>query len=209
MGGMRTGEKRFWESMVSQSSKGWAIEIPEQRDQEWVPLNDLDCFVYGVDVATGWCVMGSLRASDLDAIAQRCAARTTPGKSPQDMASAAIRWWSAQHGSLSCPEKEAGLTMIAGAVRSSKAFERLREKTDGGRGHWMYLVYTAADESMLSTLIYIGELEAPVCKDLQTVMDLAKWVVAQQLGTPTSMIAKTLESLGGTSVAPSLMAETV
>lgn len=192
-------EKSLFQQIASATSPGWDVHLKCHMEPGSMNLSEHSARIYAVDVRSGWIGAGCMVPQAMLEAAQQLKARNLSGGPLQDEAGHWVSNLGSADISSDNPDIEKCLTVVAAALTGTSTFAAAR--TQGVDGHWIFMVYTCMDGSLVSRPIFgRNSLVGGAFLEPKGLYSLIARVITQD-HNPSSGVGKELAMGRGTDVA--------
>lgn len=194
-----TGEQAMWEALMGAAHPGWELRLGRNARIGSGALA-MECFVYAIDVATGWMTVGTMAQAQLLGLEKMVSEDAKLAEQAKDACVLSIRAAADEDACGHGEQAERCVTAAAAAICQTHTWRLALDAQRGAcAGHWIYLVYQLHAGAPLGRPVFLGAspegLLAP-----QVLNTVIRHTVALDLSSPSSSVGRMIAEGDGMKV---------
>jgi hypothetical protein len=191
-----TGEGSFWETMLRQVAPGWNVRFVQDERQPTPEISKMACYVYVLDVRTGWAMSTAHSLEQIETIERLVAAEPRAAEQAPSAAITLTRQLADR--SERELDKDANLLLFAAtaALTLTKTYEMAKQQFGKPIGHFLYLVYSYKDDGDAFGRPVYGSQPEPGFMTLEETFEIAAQAIRHDLENRSS-VGQRIRARGG------------
>lgn len=193
-------EHLFWYRVVADANPGWTIAFAPGVEPGQVQISSCDTFFYVADTKSGWITAAATSAQaflDLKSTFPKILKQSgLTADRIVGMAAGLTMDAAAVNAAPNSQESIRAINGVAFALADTQTFDVVRAQTGGVAGHWIYVIYTGRDGSLIGRPCYMSGPRKVFLDDAKLVgtIDQIIWSDRQ---AKSSFVGKQLAAVGG------------